>query len=59
MELSDIYRKFKDKAKLFVFKVPYNYNFNNFILKTKVKKMQLYTHQKDGYVKMVYIFVKI
>jgi 16S rRNA G966 N2-methylase RsmD len=29
-EISDIYNKFKDKCKIFIFKVPFNYNFNNF-----------------------------
>jgi hypothetical protein len=29
-EISDIYRLFKDKCKIVIFKVPYNYNFNNF-----------------------------
>jgi len=37
MELSDFYLAFKNKAKLFVFKVPRNYDFNNFIFKTQSK----------------------
>ena len=38
-EISDIYNKFKDKCKIFIFKVPFNYNFNNFSHIKYIKKV--------------------
>ena len=41
MELSDIYNKYRHKAKLFIFKVPYNYNFKKFIINTKINNYNI------------------
>jgi predicted RNA methylase len=39
-EIADVYKLFKDKCKLFIFKVPYNYNFSNFSkIKHTIKKV--------------------
>ena len=39
-EIADVYKLFKDKCKLFIFKVPYNYNFSNFSkIKHIIKKV--------------------
>lgn len=50
LELTDIYRKFKNKAKMFVFKVPLNYDINNFINKIKeiYKELHIHTYIKKS-----------
>ena len=42
MELSDIYLKYKQNARLFVFKVPVNYDMNYFIYRTRVEKFNVH-----------------
>lgn len=44
IEISDFYNKHKNNAELSVFKVPLNYDINNFIHKTKNKDMSLHIH---------------
>ena len=56
-EISAIYKKNKHKAKLFVFKVPKNYDFNNFIRKTEVTKYYIHSFEKNGWIKYYFIFV--
>ena len=56
-EISEVYNKNKKYAKLFIFKVPKNYDFNNFIQITKNVKYYLhaFTNTKNK-VKYYYIF---
>ena len=44
MELSDLFNKFKKSTKMFLFKVPKNYDINYFLEKTKVNKLKIYSH---------------
>jgi 16S rRNA G966 N2-methylase RsmD len=46
-ELSEVYLKFKHKSKLFIFKVPYNYDVNNFIKKTEVNTMKIHSFKNS------------
>jgi hypothetical protein len=60
-ELSDIYNKFKNKAKLFALKVPYNYDINNFILKTGVNLIKTYIYKnkkKNNRIQFLIIIIK-
>lgn len=59
MELSDIFLKFKNKAKMFVFKVPYNYDFNNMIYRLNTYNIHIhnYIDSRDR-VKFRIIFIK-
>ena len=62
MELSDIFNKFKTKAKVFVFKVPFNYNINNFILKTHVDKLKIYCNKninKNNRIMFLLLVIKL
>jgi 16S rRNA G966 N2-methylase RsmD len=61
-ELSQFYLDNKDKFKLFIAKVPKNYDINGFIIKTKINKVNIYTFLKEHkkYGKFVsYIFLVI
>lgn len=58
MELSDIYLKYKNRAKLFVFKVPLNYDINNLILKTKVQLIKVYNFQNNNRTIFLIICIK-
>jgi 16S rRNA G966 N2-methylase RsmD len=44
LEISYFYLKYKDKAKLFVFKVPRNYDFNYFINNVKTNTLSIYPY---------------
>lgn len=59
MELSDIYNKFKSRTKLFIFKVPYNYDINNFILRTKVKNLRIRSYQQYDRIKFLFLIIKV
>jgi 16S rRNA G966 N2-methylase RsmD len=59
MELSDIYNKFNNRTKLFIFKVPYNYDINNFLLRTKVKNLRIYSYQQHDRVKFLFLMIRI
>ncbi len=59
MELSSIFNKYKSKAKVFIFKVPYNYNINNFILKTQVDKLKIYTYKNNNIIKYLFLVIKL
>lgn len=57
VELSDIYNKFKSHAKLFIFKLPYNYDINHFIIKThSAVKMFPFVYNKR--VRFMFMVVK-
>ncbi len=59
MELSSIFNKYKSKAKVFIFKVPYNYNINNFILKTQVDKLKIYTYKNNNIIRYLLLVIKL
>src|SRR5205823_4156611 len=44
LELSDIYNKYKNNAKLFVFKVPLNYDIIHFVGKVRNKDIGIHIH---------------
>lgn len=56
-ELSDVYNKFKNKTKLFVFKIPKNYDFTYFIQHTKNIKYHIYTYIRKDKIKYFLMFV--
>lgn len=56
-ELSDIYNKFKNKTRLFVFKIPKNYDFTHFIQNTKNIKYHIYTYIRKDKIKYFLMFV--
>lgn len=55
-EISDVFNKFKSKAKLFVFKIPINYDFTHFIQNTMVDKYYIHSHRM-GKIKFFFLFV--
>jgi hypothetical protein len=59
MELADIFNNNKSKAKFFIFKVPYNYNINNFILKTNVDKLKIYTNKNNNRITFLLLVIKL
>jgi len=59
LELSEIFNKYKDKTKLFIFKVPYNYNINHFLLKTQVSRLKIYTKKNKENTKILFLFIVI
>jgi hypothetical protein len=60
LELADIFNQFKNRAKLFVLKVPVNYDINNFLLSTMSLKIKIYTFKKNERIKyfIIVIFTK-
>ena len=56
-EISDIYNKFKSNTKLFVFKVPKNYDFTHFIQNTKLDKYYIHSFRQGDNVKFYFLFV--
>jgi hypothetical protein len=52
-----IYNKYKSNAKLFIFKLPINYNFTNFIQTTMVTKYYMYLYKKNDKPKFFLLFV--
>lgn len=56
-ELSDLYNNFKSKTKLFLFKVPINYDFNNLIRKTLVDKYYIHSYRSKNKIKFYLIFI--
>lgn len=57
-ELSDIYNKFKNNTLIFIFKVPYNYDINNFIIKTKINNFKIYSFKKKDNIRFLILFIK-
>jgi len=58
LELSDIYNQFKHKTKLFIVKVPFNYNINNLLSATLIDKIKIYSFKKDQRIKFLIIVIK-
>ena len=56
-EISDIYNKFKSNTKLFVFKVPKNYDFTHFIQNTLLDKYYIHSFRQGDKVKFYFLFV--
>lgn len=55
--LGQIYNENKNYAKLFIFKLPINYDFTNFIQKTLVTKYFLFLYKKKDKPKFFFMFV--
>ena len=56
-EISEIFNEFKKYAKLFVFKVPNNYDFTYFIQTTMIKKYYIHAYvNKRNVIKFYFIF---
>jgi len=58
LELSDIYNQFKHKTKLFIVKVPFNYNINNLLSATLIDKIKIYSFKKEQRIKFLIIVIK-
>lgn len=55
--MGDIFNEFKSKTKLFIYKLPKNYDFTNFIQTTMITKYYLYLHKKQNKPKYFLLFV--
>lgn len=55
--LGQVYNEYKQYAKLFVFKIPKNYDFTNFIQTTMVTKYYIYLYIKNTKPKFFFMFV--
>lgn len=56
MEILEFYKNFKNKAKIFIFKIPYNYNFE--YLKNNInEKIIIYPFKKDNKIKFFFILI--
>lgn len=59
LELSDIFNQFKKKAKLFILKVPFNYDINNLILSTLLYKIKIYSFKRNNKIKYFVIVIHV
>ena len=59
LELSDIFNQFKNKAKLFVLKVPINYDINSLLLNTMLHKIKIYSFTKNERIKYFIIVISL
>jgi hypothetical protein len=58
LQLGEVYNKFKKMTKLFVFKIPKNYDFTNFIQITMVTKYYIHAYiSKNNVIKYFLLFV--
>lgn len=57
LNMGEIFNKFKSNAKLFIYKLPRNYDFTNFIQTTMVTKYYLYLYKKGDKPKFFLLFV--
>ena len=57
LEISDIFNQFKNKAKLFILKVPFNYDINNLLLTTMLHKIKIYSFKKNERIKYFIIVI--
>ena len=56
LEILDFYKKFRNKAKVFIFKVPYNYDLD--YLKTYINnKIIIYPFKKDSKIKFFFLLI--
>lgn len=58
-EISQIYKNNKEYAKLFIFKVPKNYDFNNFIITTRNNFFEIHAVMSSDNTKIKYYFIFI
>ena len=58
VELAEFYNKFKNSAKLHIYKVPFNYDINNFLIQTKVKNMKIYSFQSHNRIKFLFLIIR-
>ena len=58
LELADIYNQFKHLIRLFVVKVPFNYNINNLISSTLIDNLKIYSFKKDQRIKFLIIVIQ-
>jgi hypothetical protein len=59
-EISELYNEFKIYAKLFIFKVPINYDFTYFIQTTMIKKYYIHSYtNKFNDIKFYFIFAPV
>ena len=56
-EISQIYKNNKQYAKLFIFKVPRNYDFNNFIMVTKANFFEIHAAMSHDGERIKYYFI--
>lgn len=57
LNMGEIFNKFKSHAKLFIYKLPKNYDFTNFIQTTMVTKYYLYLYKNNDKPKFFLLFV--
>lgn len=57
MELSEIYNKYIQYAKLIIFKVPINYDFNNFLTEAITHKVSIHAYMNYQNIKKFYFIV--
>lgn len=57
MSMGEIFNKFKYNSKLFIYKLPKNYDFTNFIQTTMITKYYLYLYKKNDKPKFFLLFV--
>ena len=56
LEILDFYKKFRNKAKVFIFKVPYNYDLD--YLKTYINnKIIIYPFKKENKIKFFFLLI--
>lgn len=58
IELAVFYNKFKNNAKLHIYKVPYNYNINNFLIVTKIKKIRIASFIENDRIKFLFLIIR-
>jgi hypothetical protein len=56
-EISQVFNMFKNKCKLFIFKIPINYDFSYFIHNTMVDKYYIHSYKNHNTIKFYYIFI--
>jgi tRNA/tmRNA/rRNA uracil-C5-methylase (TrmA/RlmC/RlmD family) len=57
VELADFFIRYKNNAKIHIYKVPYNYNINNFITKTKVTNLRIYNYKEYDRTKFLFLII--
>lgn len=57
--LGQIFNENKEYAKLFIFKLPKNYDFTNFIQTTMITKYYIYMYSKNNKPKFFFMFIPI
>ena len=57
-ELSEIFNMYKNNTKLFILKLPKNYDINNFIKETKIDGYFLYPHIRKNKIKYIFMIIR-